>query len=451
MPTSVLFSFDVEDFIGPVADEALLRLARLLTAKGIRGSFCIVGEKARVLRERGRKDILQALESHEIGFHSRDHSIHPTIAVRCEELGWKKGLENLRENELPAMQWVRDLFRRDRLLAAVPPGSNCAPQAIWCYQQAAIPCYAAGYFGSEDGALYWYLGSLNVPYTLHTDQQCLQYEAEDVFERFSAQAGQQVAVLCIHPTFLVHQKFWDGTNFPAGTNRPREQWTPAPLRTAEEVERVFARLGRLIDLISADSRFEWSDYDRLIAKTPSLSHIAQHQAAWPIAHFAHLVNGPDWVQVPHEGALSPQAALGELAARVTGDPSWRERLDTRRLPGPVEEPLQCEKEVSVTREQVLNGLWRMQGSIGAEDIGLPARWNLNGCQVGPGKFLSALTQAAMGKDAIRIAAGVPEEPASVARVGLDKWTHGTWLYKPGFEGRQNCALARRMAWTLAPA
>ena len=72
--------------------DSLLRLAKLLTAKKIRGSFCMVGEKARVLRERGRTDVLKALEPHEIGFHSRDHSVHPTIAPRCEELGWTAGL-----------------------------------------------------------------------------------------------------------------------------------------------------------------------------------------------------------------------------------------------------------------------------------------------------------------------------------------------------------------------
>lgn len=451
MPTPVLISFDTEDFIGPAADDALLRLAKLLTSKGIRGSFCMVGEKARVLRDRGRKDVLKALEPHEIGFHSRDHSIHPTIAPRCEELGWTKGLENLRQLELPAMQWVREIFNRDRLLAAVPPGSNCAPQAIWAYRQAAVPCYVGGYFGAADGKLYWYLGALNVPYTFYADGQCMQHEAEAVFERFSAQAGRPCAVLCIHPTILVHQKFWDGVNFPAGTNRSREQWEPAPLRPPEEIERAFARLSKFLDLIAADPRFEWFDYEQLLTETRRASHIARVRETWPVAHFAHLMDGPDWVHVPHEGSLSPQAALGELAARVTGDPSWRERLSTRRLPGPVEEPLRCDDEVNVTREEVLNGLWRIQSRIGSEETGLPASWPVNGRHVGPGKFLSALTQVALGKDEIRIAAGVPEEPASVARVGLDKWQYGGWLYKPGFEGHKNRALARRMAWTLAPA
>ncbi|MCW8132357.1 MAG: hypothetical protein KIS92_18565 [Planctomycetota bacterium] len=451
MATPVIVSFDTEDFIGPASDDALLRLARLLTAKKIRGSFCMVGEKARVLHERGRKDVLKALEPHEIGFHSRDHSIHPTIAPRCEELGWSAGLENLRQLELPAMRWVRDIFNRDRLLAAVPPGSNCAPQAIWFYRQAAIPCYAGGYFGARDGALYWYLGALNVPYTFYADSQCLQHDAGEVFERFSAQAGRACAVLCIHPTILVHQKFWDGVNFPAGTNRPREQWEPAPLRTPEEIERAFERLGAFLDRIAADPRFEFFDYERLLAETRRRSQIARLRESWPVSHFAHLAEGPDWTYVPHEGALSAQASFGELAARVTGDPCWRDRLSTRRLPGPVDEPPIVEKDVTATREQVLNGLWRMQAAIGSEAQGLPARWPLNGCEVGPGKFLSALVQVAQGEATVRVPAGVPEEPRCAERVGLTEWKYGAWIYKPGFDGPRNRALARRMSWTLAPA
>ena len=37
-------------------------------------------EKARVLEKRGRRDVIQALSRHAIGYHSNFHSVHPTPA-----------------------------------------------------------------------------------------------------------------------------------------------------------------------------------------------------------------------------------------------------------------------------------------------------------------------------------------------------------------------------------
>jgi peptidoglycan/xylan/chitin deacetylase (PgdA/CDA1 family) len=450
MPTPVILSFDTEDFISPLADDALLRVARLLQSKGIRGSFCFVGENARALQERGRQDVIDAMKHHEIGFHSRDHSIHPTIAPRCEKLGWERGLVDLRQQELPAIAWTKEILGRDRLLAAVPPGSNTTPQAIWLYGQAGIPVYAGGFFGHSDGTMYWYLGTLNVPYTFYADAACASHEAQGVYDRFAAQAGRPVAVVCVHPTILVHREFWDGVNFPAGTNRPREQWQPAPMRPLDEIETIFARYSALLDLIAADDRFEFYDYERLLSEARPRAECQQRAAVWPAEAFAHLVDGPDWVSVPGEGCLSPQEAFGELAVRATGEPAWRERLAPRLLPGPVEPPQLYDADLAATGEQVLRCLWETQGQIGAEKLGLPACWTLNDHLVGPGKLLSALAQIALGHQQVRIPARLPELPASIIRqVGLDTWSYGSWLYEPGFDGRKTLELSRQMAWTLA--
>lgn len=48
--TKVILSLDEEDFITP---EAVEFWAKVLRENGIRGSFNVVGERARVLRERG--------------------------------------------------------------------------------------------------------------------------------------------------------------------------------------------------------------------------------------------------------------------------------------------------------------------------------------------------------------------------------------------------------------
>src|SRR5437868_10232458 len=74
----VIFWFDTEDYLLPADDDAAKRLAEMLTDRGIRATFKVVGEKARVLEKRGRIDVITSLKKHDIGYHSNFHSVHPT-------------------------------------------------------------------------------------------------------------------------------------------------------------------------------------------------------------------------------------------------------------------------------------------------------------------------------------------------------------------------------------
>ena len=90
-PVYWLLWFDTEDYIDPASDDAALRLARELDAMGVKATFKIVGEKARVLEERGRRDVIAALSKHDIGYHTDNHSIPPTPAVYLQKLGMADG------------------------------------------------------------------------------------------------------------------------------------------------------------------------------------------------------------------------------------------------------------------------------------------------------------------------------------------------------------------------
>src|SRR2546421_172403 len=61
---NVILWFDTEDYLLPADDDACKRLADMLTERKIRGTFKVVGEKARVLEKRGRKDVIRALRRH---------------------------------------------------------------------------------------------------------------------------------------------------------------------------------------------------------------------------------------------------------------------------------------------------------------------------------------------------------------------------------------------------
>src|SRR6266481_7865123 len=76
-PVYVVLWFDTEDYIDPIADDAVLRIAQDLDHLGVRATFKVVGEKARTLESRNRGDVIRALVHHDIGYHAETHSIPP--------------------------------------------------------------------------------------------------------------------------------------------------------------------------------------------------------------------------------------------------------------------------------------------------------------------------------------------------------------------------------------
>src|SRR5438045_545809 len=94
-PTSprvdVILWFDTEDYLLPADDDATRRLCELLTKRGIRATFKLVGEKARVLQKRRRRDVIAALKKHDIGYHANFHSVHPAPAEYLPAAGLLDG------------------------------------------------------------------------------------------------------------------------------------------------------------------------------------------------------------------------------------------------------------------------------------------------------------------------------------------------------------------------
>src|SRR5260370_475832 len=88
----VVLWFDTEDYLLPADDDAAKRLAELLTERGIRATFKIVGEKARTLERRGRHDVIAALKGHAIGYHANYHSVHPQPSEYLAECGFLDGV-----------------------------------------------------------------------------------------------------------------------------------------------------------------------------------------------------------------------------------------------------------------------------------------------------------------------------------------------------------------------
>lgn len=255
-PIYWLLWFDTEDYIEPSADDAALRLAQELTQRGVRATFKIVGEKARVLEQRGRTDVLRALAAHDIGYHSNNHSIHPAPAEYLAEMGLLDGASEFNRRE---EQGLRDL---QRLFGVTPscygqPGNSWAPQSNLALRQWGVPVYMddGGQVGFDQQP-FWYGGLLYVfnlgANTVRTglDDPATLDAANKKFDAAVAnlrQRGGGVIQTYYHPTEFVTTEFWDGVNFRHGANPERAAWQLPRKRTPESSAQAYKLFLAFVD------------------------------------------------------------------------------------------------------------------------------------------------------------------------------------------------------------
>ncbi len=247
-PVYWLLWFDTEDYIEPASDDMALRLARELDAMGVRATFKVVGEKARVLEERGRRDVIAALALHDIGYHSNVHSIPPAPAVYMRKLGLYEGAQEFERREAQGFEDLKRIF------GVTPscygqPGNSWAPQANVTLRKWGIPVYMDdGDHVGFDGQPFWYGGMLYAfnlkNFTMRADLNDASKlgDAKAKFDTAVAEArkrGGGVLQTYYHPTEWAATEFWDAVNFKYGANPPRSEWKKPNRRTPESEAAAF--------------------------------------------------------------------------------------------------------------------------------------------------------------------------------------------------------------------
>ncbi|MCX5643274.1 MAG: hypothetical protein NTZ17_01110 [Phycisphaerae bacterium] len=253
----VTFWFDTEDFILPQADDAAKRLAEMFTKRGVQATFKIVGEKAKVLQERGRDDVILALAKNDVAYHSTYHSVHPTPAEYTRDLSWQEGVSEFIRREGVGLETVRRVFGVNASCYG-QPGSSWTPQSYAALRAWGIPLYldVTSQVNLNDRP-FWYGGVLTilelgdcVMRTGWTDDEVKQACAK--FDRVSqrlAQEGGGIISIYYHPCEFVHRQFWDGVNFSHGANPPRSEWKLPPTKPPEEQEQAFKAFEAFLDHI----------------------------------------------------------------------------------------------------------------------------------------------------------------------------------------------------------
>jgi hypothetical protein len=291
-PVYVVLWFDTEDYIQPAADDAALRIANDLTAEGVRATFKVVGEKARVLEKRGRRDVIEALSRHAIGYHSNWHSVHPTPAEYLLHLGYLEGADEFERREGPGVADVKRIFGKQPACYG-QPGSSWGPQSDLALRRLGIPVYLDE--GDQVGVNeqpFWYGGLLHVFHMGKNQFRAqLNVGAEDTaaYRRFDetaarlASTGGGVISIYYHPTEFVTTEFWDAVNFARGANPAPESWQKPRLRMPAESERCYGVLRRFVQHMKTQPgvRFVTAQdlpgiYEDPVAKPVDRKAVAEH-------------------------------------------------------------------------------------------------------------------------------------------------------------------------------
>jgi len=480
----VLLWFDTEDYLLPADDDACLRLAEMLQARGIRATFKVVGEKARVLEKRGRTDVIAALQKHDIGYHANFHSVHPTPTEYLAECGLLDGMAEFVRREGGGAADVRRIFGVQTLACYGQPGSSWAPQAHAALRDigvapAGVPCYVdEGSHVGWNNQPFWFGGALNVynmgngrGYTRMDLHQPAALEpakktVSAMAERLARENGGGLISIYYHPCEWVHQAFWDRVNFSRGANPPREEWKAPPQRPAAETEAAFQRFGEYIDHIRTipGVRFITASELPLIypdavrregATAAELAEIAQQIVNRPAAAVdCQVIAGKAF-------SLADQFELLTLAvgSRLEGNQP-RFPLVAHGLLGPDNVPPAGGDALRLGWPAFRAATLDVRDFIQSQKR-VPARVFIGADAVAPADFLVAL---AVAYDSLRKTETIPGAeselplgantevlPARHIARDLPSLFGGWVIHKEGFRAPKVLEVARLQAWTLKPA
>jgi hypothetical protein len=476
----VILWFDTEDYLLPADDDACKRLAEMLTQRGVKATFKVVGEKARVLERRGRRDVIAALKKHDIAYHANFHSVHPTPSESLADCELLDGIAEFARREGRGAADVRRVFAVDTLSCYGQPGSSWASQAVAALKQIGvapqgIPCYVdeGDHVGLNEQP-FWYEGAIVV---YHMGQNWTRMELHDpaavqpakqkvsaIADRLRQQGGGLISIF-YHPCEWVHREFWDGVNFRRGQNPPREQWKAPPQRTQEETDSAFARFGQYIDHVRSISgiRFVtahdlpnvYADPVRTVgASEQDLVELAQRLTATDATGIDLQVLRQRAYSLADQLALLASAADSLLCGQPAQFPLRVPALLGPDGPAPTNSEL---KEISWPAFKM--AVADVADFIKTEQR-VPARVFIGPEAIAPGDFLISVASAYLR---LREAGATPVSGKLVLgrNVELLPARHvaddtpglfGGWvIHKENFRAPKILEVARRQAWTLKPA
>ena len=459
----VVVNFDVEDYISPESerlDDIPKWLAEIMTEEGATGTFFVIGEKARSLEKRGRRDVIAAMARHDVESHTNFGSIHPTVTEVLEHADWESGARQMLERESAGFQELEGIFGAPVVMLARHGGSY-GPQLI-----AALGKMNAGYAGSPVSlpghVVVWFCNALNF-YGQYDGYDDTYYRDElfaPLFEKLQQELPELAKTTEVLPFFAGHpckirtEQFWD-LNFYEGRNPGPEEWKTPDMRPLESMETARKNFRRLIRYLKSRDDIELTTFRELM-------NIYSHQK--------ETLSRKDLSEMATEALragklacsdyFSPAEAFSALAGsivRFQEAGSLPRRMKPTRPFGPLEMPPTQPDIGRVTLEDIYALAETAQTHISRSGH-LPSFLEVKGLRIGTGS-LFALFGAAyldMGsgspKSEYTVLPFDPYPKANAEEISQRIRGFKTWpVHRPDLDMEPLVEMTKMQLWTLKPA
>ncbi len=460
----LVVTFDVEDYTTPAAegmDDIPKWVAEIMTEEGVTGTFFVIGEKARSLEARGRRDVISAMARHDIGSHTNSGSVHPTVTERLEIAGWDDGVRAMLESESAGLRDLERIFGVPvRTLAR--HGGSYGPQLV-----AALGKLGAGYQGSPASLpgrdVVWFCNALNfsAQYAPGFDDAYYRDDLfEPVFDKLKAdlprlaRTSQVLALFGGHPTKIRAEQFWD-FNFYDGRNTPPAEWKTPLLRPLESMATAKKNFRRLMRFVKGCGEFENSSYrglmDLYAERKEELRAGELEAGAADALRTKALAPGADF---------SPAESFAGLAASLVSF------AETGGLPrsvkmehpfGPFEKP-PLRPEIERASLPEVFELARQARDVIRSKGALPPFLSIGKARLGTGSlfalFSAAYLDLSSGKTAAAysVPAFEPYPRTNEAEIIRQVEGYKSWpVHRPDLDMTRIAELTRLQLWTLKPA
>ena len=235
---------DVEDLVDPEADDLAGICADILWEEGLPATFCVVGEKARLLKARGRAGVIAKMARHDIGYHTNFHSVHPTISEYLAPLSFEEGVQEALRQEQDGIRAIEEVFGMAPSCFG-GPGNTWGPAVCEALRQCSVPSFVYAHTEAPGGGPHRFCGLHAFPNGrglsdgLYQDSLAAAEQLDELKAGIAADAAKGLfwqQAFIGHPTRILHEHFWDDPNFVRGANPPRSEWKVAARKSDADLE-----------------------------------------------------------------------------------------------------------------------------------------------------------------------------------------------------------------------
>ena len=397
--TPMVICFDVEDYTSPESagmDNIPKWLAEILTDEGVTCSFFVIGEKARMMEKRGRKDVIEAMARHDIGSHTNFGSIHPTVTEILEYASWDKGTEEMLTNETIGFDDLERIFGQ-RPANLSRHGGSYGPQltgalsqlnAGYVYSPISLPghnavwfCNTLNFHGEGDYGFFddaYYRDDLFNP----------MLEALDSLIPSSIKDVDLMAFFANHPSKVRSIQFWD-FNYYKGANPGPDEWKTPELRSLESMKTAQKNFRRLIKYMKNRDDIELTTFRELNKRFSYQEDVISQDELGSIA--ARILKENKVVVGELFSAAEVFSALVESLDHYHADQELPMQVKIRRPFGPLEMPVSKPEIDLVPAAGILEMAGAAQEYI--EKINhLPSSLDYEGKKIGTGSLLALFSE-----------------------------------------------------------